>query len=560
MPSHFLTHEAESSKGSRIFHEISLFIRVSLFILPFVFLFSCALPYTTPKWIVTLLSLCFIITIFLYNTSILYLPRLKSSVFWGFFLVVSLLFVNSYFQNTSLISLESMRRFLFLGAILFFFNFFRACGAEEFVKAKSAIFVASGLFVVAALVQYVFYPWNPPYLTFGNINLAAEFIGFSFALQFGTLLQRWKNDQSPLLLTLLSVLSLTYLYITFCRSIWIGIVCMFIAALFLKKKVAKRIIKIFFLCLLFVFLVNAALVVSTFFFHVSSQEIFCLHNVQAAKSFSVRWVLYLDTLKMILKNPWGVGIGQFEFASLPYVNNLFPGHNEQLIFLSPHNEFLHFLAEDGLPLSCAVFVFIISLVVTVWVDIKRIFSAYPEFIFFSIMLFVQSLFQFPLIDPFPYFLTALMIGYFFSLQTTTPLSCHLTVPLRYGLLTLIFGMTVVFCVSFSTQYAALNFPEDERINKVACAYGNRNWQACLNLSVFYGKKGEYAEAEHYARRTVQWQPLNFQGMKTLGFALLPQGKTREACTLLEEYDGFFQKQSSLHPLIQKECSLTSQAS
>ena len=543
MSAHFVTQQSQFPKDSSVRHEISFLIRLFLFFLPFLFLFSCPLPYITPKWILTLFSLCGAITFFLYHASILYIPPFKRILFYGVCLVALLMCTNSYLHNVPLLSFEHLRRFFFFWSTLFFFNFFHTQGEKEYLKITTMLSLTSAFFVIAALCQYIAYPLSPPYLTFGNINLAAEFVGFSLALQFGTLMKRWKRDEPTLLLSILSALSIAYLYFTFCRSIWIGVLGILIAALVLDRKVIKKIIWIVALSVLFVFCVEFAI------------ELLGHPKGTILKSMSVRWILYLDTLKMILENPWGVGVGQFEFASLPYVSNLFPEHNERSIFLSPHNEFLHFLAEDGLCLSSATLVCIIGLVVSLWAEIKRIFSAHPEFTFFSIILGVQSLFQFPLIDPFPYFLTALMLGYFFSLRTTAPsLSYPLTPPFRYGLLAITCGITAMFFVSFGTRYATRNFPNDERINKVACAYGNRNWQACLNLSVFYGKKGEYAEAEIYARRILQWQPLNFQGIKALGFALLPQGKTREACTLLEQYDGFFQNQSSLHPLIQRECS------
>jgi len=60
---------------------------------------------------------------------------------------------------------------------------------------------------------------------------------------------------------------------------------------------------------------------------------------------------------MIIENPLGVGVGQYEFASIPYMGELVPYFNEALIFLSPHDEVLHFLAEDGFILSF-IFLFI----------------------------------------------------------------------------------------------------------------------------------------------------------------------------------------------------------
>jgi len=158
-----------------------------------------------------------------------------------------------------------------------------------------------------------------------------------------------------------------------------------------------------------------------------------------------------------------------------------------------------------------------------WKDIKNAFRVYPEFLCFSIVLVVQSLFQFPLIEPLPYFMTPIMIGYFFSVIKTEHMTFVLTRGLKFVLLSANLLAFIIFVTYFSSKYIAFNFPHDEKLNKNACSFGSRNWLACLNVASSNLDKGDYDIAESYALRTLDWQPFNYQGMKALGFSLLYQG-------------------------------------
>ena len=295
---------------------------------------------------------------------------------------------------------------------------------------------------------------------------------------------------------------------------------------------------------------------ATVFFIIIKSMLFLLHpnlDITVEKDFLVRWLLYIDTLKMIMENPLGVGVGQYEFSSVPYLGNLFPSMNELYIFLSPHNEFLHFLAEDGVIMSFLSLLLFWSLVSYFWRDIKQTCDSYPEFIFFSIMLLVQSTFQFPLIEPLSYLMTAIIIGYFFSLTTKKLVTYELNRGLRFILIGANFFAFFVFINYFASRYISFTFPKDIELNKIACSSVSRDWYACLNVSSSYLDKGDYKNAEAYAVRVLDWQPDNYQGMKMLGFALLYQGRYSEACSFFITYDSLFQQKSSLHKLIKKEC-------
>jgi hypothetical protein len=159
-------------------------------------------------------------------------------------------------HNVSLMGYENIRRFMFWGAVLYFYNLLKE-KPEDFYKLEKAILLSSTTFVIAALTQHLLAPENPSHLTFGNINLSAEFIGFALSFQFGHLAQLWKNGQKSTPFNLLSALSICYLYIANCRSIFIGVFLMIIFSFVFFRKNAFEIIKIIIFSTLFIVFLNS---------------------------------------------------------------------------------------------------------------------------------------------------------------------------------------------------------------------------------------------------------------------------------------------------------------
>lgn len=316
-----------------------------------------------------------------------------------------MLVFNSYMHNVPLISYEHTRRFIFWGATAFFFNFFCSEQEEGFLKVEKVIFLSSLIFIILALAQFILHPDSPPYLTLGNINLSAEFIGFSLAFQFGFLSRQWTQMKKSWKINLLASLSLTYIDITNCRSVIIGSILILAFSILTNRKFFIENLKIIILSVILIFsLKQFILLIYPDLSLISFTD----------KSSSFRWLLYTNTLQMIYSNPLGVGIGQFEFGALPYLGSLFPSLNEGMLFSNPHDEFLSYLAEEGIIFCLLLFSLGLSTCYFLWNDIKKVLLSRPDILYFFIMLFIQALFQFPLLEPLPYFMTALMTGYFFS--------------------------------------------------------------------------------------------------------------------------------------------------
>lgn len=529
-------------KESNSFYGTGFCIFSVIFFVPFAYLFKFPDPYTTIKWIITLFSLNFCLSLFLINSKNIIIPKLPYVFLYIFGLTLGIILINSYFHNVSLISYDNVKRFFFWGTVLFFFNLFSSQKEITFYKIEKIICFTVAIFVSLALIQYILHPTEQPYFTFGNINLSAEFVGFSLVFQLGSLVRLWKNFKKSIFLNIFTALSLSYIYFIHCRSIYIATSLILISILLFNKNLWKELLKLITLSAFFAF----AIKIIIFLFHPYAV-------MPGLKEFAGRWLLYLNTLKMIMENPLGVGVGQYEFAAIPYVGNLVSETKETVLYLTPHDEFLHLLAEDGIHLSLLFFALGCVFISFFRKDIKKIFSQNPEFIYFIIVLFVQSLFQFPLIEPIPYFMTAMMIGYFFS----TAKIDHVTYSLKRGSKAILLSTNLlaflVFSVYFSSRYIGFNLPYHEQLNRLACSYGYREWLPCLNVAYSHMLQGDYDTTDVYALRVLDWQPLNYQAIKMLGFSSMYQGNYRKACKLFRQYDALFENDSSLHEIINKEC-------
>ena len=529
-------------KKYNFFYFSSFFIYFVLFVVPFVVFDGFSDPFTTIKWMLTLFSINACIFTFLFKEKSLVLPKFPPVFLY--LLVFTLFFIvfNSYYHNVPLYTYENVRRFLFWGAAIFFLNLFYSETEERFKKFEYIIIFALTIFISFSLLEFILYPDLPPYFTFGNINLASEYVAFSMAFLWGRLTRIWQKLQTSFFFNFASALSVSYIYLTSSRSTYIAIVLMSFFFIVQNIKYIKEIMKIIVMALIII-----ALIILIKYLYPSPPP-----DLVLLKDFSARWALYVNTLRMAVDTPLGVGVGQYEFASLPYLGEIFPRFNETRIFHSPHNEFLRYLSEDGVIVSLLFFLLGSSLVYTFWKKIRETFQEHTVFLYFSIVLFIQALFQFPLLEPYPYYLTSFLIGYFFSVAKVDVKIYVLSGLSRTILFILNFLALTVFVLYFSSQYVTFHLSKNEMLNKFACHAG-RSWFACLNVSSYYLYQRDLDQAERYTRKILEWQPLNFQGMKSLGFILLYQGERRKACNLFKEFNSFFQDQSSLKNVISYEC-------
>jgi O-antigen ligase len=77
-----------------------------------------------------------------------------------------------------------------------------------------------------------------------------------------------------------------------------------------------------------------------------------------------RVLVYRDTMNMIIAHPWGLGIGSFQDRFREYQT-----FRPDLLFDHAHNDYLETVAEWGVPIALAFWIFVLS----VWVRAIRLF-------------------------------------------------------------------------------------------------------------------------------------------------------------------------------------------
>lgn len=544
-----MTFISQSTSKDKIFQSTLYIVFLVILLSPFLSLFQFSDPYTRIKLYFMLVSVNMIMFIFLSHQSYLIFPKLPNISLNIILLILFWEFVNSYLHNVPLFSFENVRRVMFWGLAFYFFNFF-SIEKEAFHKITKLIHLVAAIFLMSAFAKYIFISPNmEPSFTFGNIAHSAEFIGFCLAFQLGALVRLWEQSRSSIFLELLSALSLAYIYFSQSRIAIIGSILILLSIILINKKYIKKVLKICFF--------SFFIIISIKFFIIPFLHPDLLYKNASdffvKKGYSIRWLLYTNTLRMIFANPLGVGIGNYEFSSIPYLKSV-PEFDEFTIFNTPHSDFLHFLAEDGIILSTLFFSLGMSLIYFLWNDIKKIFISYPTFIFFSLMLFVFSLLQFPLLNPIPSFMTALMIGCFFSLREGQSLIYKLNYRTRYFLIGTNIIALIVVIIHFQEKYITFNFSQNQELNKLSCRIESRSWLSCLNAAAIHMDKGEYDKAEPYIAQVLNRHPSNYQALRMLGFSSLYQGNKRKACSLFNEYNSFFREPTLLHKVTKTECS------
>lgn len=527
----------------KVFDSPLCLVFLSIFISPFIFFNQFHDPYTTIKWICVLST--FVLSIFLYlnKKNDLVFPKLHKYSLNILLLILIMSIANVFLQGGSFFSFEVMYRLIFWGATLFFFNLFFTEGEECFDKITKFFQFISGIFLAMVFFSYIAIPKHPLHFTFGNIAHSSEYIGLCLALQFGSLVRLWRQSKTSWKLDSLCALSLAYIYLSQSRCTIIGVIFILLAAILLRKKYIVNILKILIYSLSFVIITA---------FLMEGKEAAEAITVIGNKDYNQRWLIYINTLKMIFDNPLGVGLGQYQFSAIPYLKSV-KEFDETTIFNTPHNDFLHILAEDGVILSFLFLSFALSLIYFLWNDFKRIFYSYPEFIFFSLMLFPLSTFQFPLLNPVPSLMCAMMVGFFFSLRKKEVLSYPLGKKTKRILMGINGIALFIFISTFGAKYVSYNFPTNQSLNKIACTVGNQEWLGCLNVAASYLDAKDYEKAATYARQTLTWNPHNYQGLRLLAFAELYKGNRKKGCDLLKTYSALFRDPTLIRPLMDKEC-------
>jgi O-antigen ligase len=490
-----------------------------------------------------------------FATPRIYLPKLSWSLSGIFFSIFVWFFISCFLNHISPLGIPLLDRLGFVILTLLFFNLF----FQKIIQIKTVLWFlsfSSVLYLVISLKEVVFCllfhgSHNLLSTTFGNVNMGAEFVAGALIGQLALL--TWPHDkkQSWALKAIIFASSL-YCYLSLSRSIYLIFIVCFITffCLGLLKKYPP-LYHGFFLILL------ASLTCEFWHFlgdYLSQKPLNYVDALGKSSSTSARSLLLQATLSLIQDHPLGVGPGQFEFALIPYFTQLYPTYHENLIARSPHNEFLRFLAEDGLPYILLCLSFLVLLLKQHWRRIKDLVLKNALISGYGVFLGIQSLFQFPFQNSFPFFITTIVMGYFLAEIYASDVLCltktHPMKILKNSTLLLFILLANVILIS---EYLSFNYPASPFLNQIAYRLNPGNWVSALNIAYTEIDLGNNAAANKILEEELSQRPYNFFALSLYAYHKFDQKDKATACTILQKIDRFFNNQSQHHEFIRQHC-------
>ena len=379
-----------------------------------------------------------------------------------------------------------------------------------------------------------------PAALFGNVNMAAQFVGLALVLVIAVPGGRaWTA-----LRIVLAAGGAFYLYLLSARSVLVALAA---AAAALGWSTRRRV---------YVAAVAAAAVLLALAWLRPGGGFDPMVAAQKAQSTRLRLALWADTLTLVRDHPLGVGAGNFEHAFVPYqaAGRLEP--QEEVVFRSPHDEYLRYLAEDG-ALFLAVALVLAVMLSRGW----RRAAPPPELralvVGWSAFLAVEAVFQFPLALAFGALATAITIGA--AVAASGNADGPVDVDGRGAI-----GRSAGTIVALAIVAASLRIATSERLYVAhsqdrdalgrACALDPRNLPACVTAAWREAIEGDRDAARSRLAGVLAHAPAYPPAIKLLGDIALAEGNAAEACRRLSEYDALFRGRSASHAQAAQACA------
>lgn len=534
-------------KGASVPLFVSLFLCFCL--IPFIKIPIFFADYWFSKWVVVY-GATIVFAFYVYaSKKIIFLPQFNHATFIGLGLIFIITIFNHIYYKASFLTPSFWDRLCFVLLSLSFFNFFR--GNPSFIKnLLITLFVANTFFILSCIPTfYEFFCFelkNPNILqkNFGNINMSAEFVGISLVLLISG---RGYFKHSRFLIDILICLSIIYCYYASSRSIVVAVGFSFFVLICLKIIHLKRIILYIIICGIFLFSIE--LLIKHFSTDFKNLSLYFTTHYDKPSSTNVRWQIIMGTLEMIRDHPFGVGPGNYIFSFIPYMHRAMPGLNEMNIAQSPHNEYLRIIAEDGIPFVLVLLITFSFYLYSNKDKLKLIASNHPTIIGFFSFLIIQAAFQFPLINAFPFMITACFVGYIFSIFHAD----HAISLSRKGWGLSALFVSLFFLIGIISEAISFLYPFSSHLNKISYQLNRSNWQAAVQAARIDMKEGNFISAQQMIDRELEIHPDNFIALSVKAELEGYTGNSYNYCILLKKIDGYFKEQSIFHTYLLQNC-------
>lgn len=271
------------------------------------------------------------------------------------------------------------------------------------------------------------------------------------------------------------------------------------------------------------------------------------------RSMSIRLGLWWGSLKMFLDNPLGVGTSNYSFNFLPYQRGTYAKPMERVLYSTPHNEYVRYLVEDGILfwLMGAMFIFLIMR--------KFLREQGPRsdlgalIVGLSLYFLVESFFQFPFMNAFPFYVSCAFWGLIFSYTNRETLKLEYKAPSVFAMGSgLMVGGYLIFANIGASFYIA-NTPNNLANVTWACENFPSRWLGCMYKNQKHVKQQKYSSAISELENYIQHSPYNYVALKILVVSYFQTKNPQKGCYYLWLYDHLFEDRSSLHSNLMKTC-------
>lgn len=385
-----------------------------------------------------------------------------------------------------------------------------------------------------------------PAALFGNVNMAAQFVGLALLVVSATPLAapgRAARVAWNAVRVLVGLAGAIYLYGLSTRSVVLAVA---VAAAALAWGTRRR-----FLPLL------AAVTAGSVLALIWRQPWARLDpevTLRKASSIEVRLAVWRNTLSMVRDHPLGVGTANFEHVFPPYhARGPLPPW-EALVFRGPHNEYLRYLAEDG-PLFCAIAIVIVAMLVARWRHAPDAASLRIVVVGWGAFLAVESLFQFPLALAFGALAAAMVLGAMLAVPGVgSPPAPSRGWPWRAGGTLAAIALVAASARVARSESLHVKRPDDLSAQRRACALDRRNLPACVTAAWLEVRAGDMAAARRDLSSVLAATPHYAPALKLKGEIEALEGNDAEACRLLGAYDALYRGESSVRESAAEACA------
>ena len=426
------------------------------------------------------------------------------------------------------------------------------------VGTAAAIVVALGLAQARGLRPM---PWltagDQRSATFGNANMAAEFLGLALVVLLswrGGRESSWRPWPRSGLVEILVAGGLAYLYVLGTRSVMLGLGGALLLLASAGRLPTRPLLR-----------AGAAAALLVVFAYCPGPGLLD-PATQAWKrdSTELRMAVWADTLRLIRDRPFGVGAGNFEHAFLPYALAGRSRPDESLVFRSPHNDVLRLLAEEGW-VAAAILLGLVGLLVlrlhrSPAVDRWRS----PAGLLLGslgVFLAVQACFQFPSEMAFPALTMAVLLGLAWACLEPPAPAAPASVARRP--VWRLAGAAASLLVPVGVLWGLGRVATAERLfvtardgvsaQEQACRLDPRRLDACTQAAWLRIRAGDERTARAGLVSVLDRSPCYYPAIKLLGEDSLARGDRDAGCRYLGIYDAMFRGRSSVHERVRRDC-------